>query len=270
MLLINGRITKKSFYRWKYLNSFAKEIFKKFDLCLSSSKESENYLKILGAKNVKNHGNLKFSGLGRKLNDKLNSNFLNKLENRKIWCAASTHFSEEIFCGKVHLSLNKHYKNALLIIIPRHINRIAEIKKDLSNLNLNVILYTDISQINNETDVLLVDTYGDAPKFFEISKNVFLGGSLISHGGQNPIEASRLGCKIFHGPHINNFSEIYALLKSLMVSNEVNSQNELCQALVNDFENKNQETSQIINKINSHGETVLNNVMKEIKVYINI
>ena len=55
-----------------------------------------------------------------------------------------------------------------------------------------------------------------------------------------------------------------------MVSNEVNSQNELCQALVNDFENKNQETSQIINKINSHGETVLNNVMKEIKVYINI
>jgi len=270
LLLINGRITKKSFYRWKYLNSFAREIFKKFDLCLSSSKESENYLKILGAKNVKNLGNLKFSGLGRKLNDKLNSNFLNKLENRKIWCAASTHFSEEIFCGKVHLSLNKHYKNALLIIIPRHINRIAEIKKDLSNLNLNVILYTDISQINNETDVLLVDTYGDAPKFFEISKNVFLGGSLISHGGQNPIEASRLGCKIFHGPHINNFSEIYALLKSLMVSNEVNSQNELCQALVNDFENKNQETSQIINKINSHGEAVLNNVMKEIKVYINI
>ncbi len=270
LLLINGRITKKSFSRWKYFNSFSKEVFGKFDLCLPSSKESEDYLKILGAKNIKNYGNLKFSATKSNINNKLNSDFLNKINNRKVWCASSTHSSEEIFCGKVHVDLKKDYQNILTIIIPRHVNRINEIAKQLRGLNLNVILYSDINKMNNKTDILLVDAYGEAPKFFEITKSVFLGGSLIEHGGQNPIEASRLGCKILHGPNIKNFVEIYDLLKSLMVSNEINNENDLRQALVKEFNNNDLENTESIKKINNYGITILNNVMKEIKTYINI
>ncbi len=270
LILINGRITKKTFLKWKLISSFAKDIFKKFDLCIAASKESENYLKILGAKNVKNYGNLKFSETKLKDNSKLNPIFLNEIKNRKVWCAASTHFSEELFCGKVHLNLKKNYKNILTIIIPRHVNRIDEIKKQLIDLELNVLLHSNINQINNKTDILLVDAYGKAPGFFKLTKNVFLGGSLIKHGGQNPIEASRLGCKILHGPNISNFIEIYDLLKSLRVSYEVNNENDLYQCLMTTFRDKNIDNVEAINKINNYGISVFNNVMKEIKAYINI
>ena len=96
-------------------------------MCIASNKESENFLKILGAKNIKNYGNLKFSHEKINLNNKLNSFFLNKIKNRKIWCAASTHPTEEIFCAKTHLKIKKNYNNILTIIIPRHIDRVEKI-----------------------------------------------------------------------------------------------------------------------------------------------
>ena len=80
--------------RWKLIINFAKKIFEKFDLCLVSNKESENFLRILGAKNIKNHGNIKFSNIASNSNKKLDIIFLNKIKDRKIWCAASTHPTE--------------------------------------------------------------------------------------------------------------------------------------------------------------------------------
>ena len=140
LLLINARITKKSFDRWKLIIGFAKKIFEKFDLCIASNKESENFLKILGAKNIKNYGNLKFSKIKTELNNKLDSDFLIKIKNRKIWCGASTHPTEEILCAKSHLKIKEKYKNILTIIIPRHIDRIKTIYEELSKLNLKIVL----------------------------------------------------------------------------------------------------------------------------------
>ena len=269
LLLINGRITKKSFSKWKFINSYSKKIFGKFDLCLASSKTSENYLKILGAKNVKNYGNLKFANTKFNSSKQLDSNFLNKIKDRKIWCAASTHPSEETFCGKTHLNLKKTYKNILTIIIPRHINRSKVIKQQLSRLNLRVAFYSNLDQINTDTDIILVDSYGENSKFYGISRCVFLGGSLIKHGGQNPIEPSRLNCKIFHGSNISNFDEIYYYLKSLGVANQVNSIEELNQSLVEEFDSEEFDNSHIIKKIDDYGLDILNNVIREIKIYIN-
>ena len=236
LLLLNARITKKSFTRWKLVINFAKKIFEKFDLCIVSNKESENFLKILGAKNIKNYGNLKFANIKTDLNRKLDSTFLSKIKNRKIWCAASTHPSEEILCAKAHLEIKKNYNNILTIIIPRHIDRIKKINKELSSLNLNVVLYSELDQMNINTDILLVDSYGEALKFYNISKCVFLGKSLVKSlvmdSGQNPIEPARLGCKIFHGPNVSNFVEIYEYLKTLGITKEINNSNELGLSLV--------------------------------------
>ena len=269
LLLINGRITKKSFSKWKFINIYSKKIFEKFDLCLASSKTSENYLKILGAKNVKNYGNLKFANIKFSANKQLDSNFLNKISDRKIWCAASTHSSEETFCGKTHLNLKKTYKNILTIIIPRHINRSKIIEQQLSKLNLKVAFYSNLNEVNTTTDIILVDSYGETSKFYNISRCVFLGGSLIKHGGQNPIEPSRLNCKIFHGPNISNFDEIYDYLKSLGVANQINNIEELTQSLVEEFNSEELDNSHIVKKINDYGLDILNNVIKEIKIYIN-
>jgi len=271
LLLINARITKKSFLRWKLVMNFANKIFEKFDLCLTSNEESEGFLKILGAKNIKNYGNLKFSKIKTDLN-KLDSDFLNKIKNRKVWCGASTHPTEEILCANSHLKIKEKYNNILTIIIPRHIERVKTIYEELSSLNLNIVLSTNLSQIDTKTDVLLVDSYGESLKFYNISKYVFLGKSLatslIKDSGQNPIEPARLGCKIFHGPHFSNFVEIYKYLNKLGVTKEINSSNELSLSLVEEFKEDKPKNLEISAKIENYGQNILINVTTEIKKYI--
>ena len=80
-------------------------------------------------------------------------------------------------------------------------------------MNFIVHQHSSKSRIKKNTNIYLVDTYGETESFLKLSKVVFLGGSLIPHGGQNPLEAARLGCKILHGSNISNFIEIYSLLK---------------------------------------------------------
>jgi len=272
LLLINARITKKSFERWKLITSFAKKIFEKFDLCIASNKESENFLKILGAKNIKNYGNLKFSNIKTDLNKKLDSDFLNKIKNRKIWCAASTHPTEEKLCAMSHVKIKESYNNILTIIIPRHIDRIEKIRKELSNLDLKIVLYSKLDQIDINTDILLIDTYGEASIFYNISKYVFVGKStiksLIMDSGQNPIEPARLGCKIFHGPNVSNFVEIYEYLRTLGVTKQVNNSNELSISLIEEFKENKGEKSNIKEEIDNYGQNILNNVIEELKKYI--
>ena len=272
LLLVNARITEKSFKRWKLIIKFAKKIFEKFDLCIVSNKESENFLKILGAKNIKNYGNLKFSQTKTNLNNKLDLSFLSKIKNRKIWCAASTHPTEEIICAKSHLKIKKNYNNILTIIIPRHIDRAKKINVELSNLNLKVDLYSKLDLMDENTDILIIDSYGESLKFYNISKYVFVGKSLsktlIMNSGQNPIEPARLGCKIFHGPNVSNFIEIYEYLKMLGVTKEVNNSDELSLSLVEEFKEDKAKNDEIAKKIQNYGQNIFNNVIIELKKYI--
>ena len=272
LLLVNARITRKSFDRWKFVIRFAKKIFEKFNLCIVSNQESENFLKILGARNIKSFGNLKFSNTKKDLK-KLDSNFLDKIKNRKIWCAASTHPTEEILCAKSHISVKKEYKNILTIIIPRHIDRVNKITQELSNLNLRVVTSSNLNELDIKTDILLVDSYGEASKFYNISKYVFLGKSLvkslINDSGQNPIEPARLGCKILHGPNVSNFAETYNYFKTLGITSEINNSDELSLSLVEEFKANRPKNHEIEKKIEEYGLNVLNNVINEIKKYIN-
>ncbi len=272
LLLINGRITKKTFNRWRLIKSFAKKIFERFDLCIASNKETENFLKILGAKNVKNYGNLKFAQTKNNLDNKLDKSLLKKIENRKIWCAASTHPSEEILCAKSHLKIKKNFDTTLTIIIPRHIDRAIKIKTELSNLNLNVVLYSKLEQLSENTDILIIDSYGESSKFYNISKYVFVGKSLskalMLNSGQNPIEPARLGCKIFHGPYVNNFVEIYEYLKNLGVTKKINNADELSLSLVEEFKGNEAKNVEISAKIQNYGQNIFNNVIIELKKYI--
>jgi len=272
LLMVNGRITKKTFSRWKFSKNFSKKIFEKFDLCIVANNETENYLKILGAQNIKNYGNLKFANTKLNSNNNLNSDFLNKIKNRKIWCAASTHPTEEIICAKSHLKIKKNYDNILTIIIPRHIDRVKTINEELLKLNLNVVLSSELSNVDAKTDILLVNSYGETLKFYNISKYVFLGKSLIESlikdSGQNPIEPARLGCKILHGPYVSNFVETYDYLKKLGITKEINNSNELSLSLVEELKKDEPRNQEISTKIENYGHNILNNVIMELKKYI--
>ena len=272
LLLVNARITKKSFDRWKFAINFAKKIFGKFSLCIAANKESEDFLKILGSKNIKRFGNLKYSNIKDNSKKELDLNFVNEIKNRKIWCAASTHPTEEILFANAHIKIKKNYSDIFTIIIPRHVDRVQSINEELLKLNMNVVLSSKLNEVNDKTDILLVDSYGEATKFYNISKYVFLGKSLpkslMNDSGQNPIEPARLGCKILHGPYISNFIEIYDYLKKLNITKEINSSDELSLFLVEEFKQNKPKNHEIAEKIENYGENILNNVIAELKKYI--
>ena len=265
IILLNARITKKSFNRWKFLPNFSKRIFEKITLALPQNMESKKYLKLLGARNIKLVGNLKFFGAAQKDNAK-NSILKHKFSKRIIFCAASTHRTEELFIGKVHKELKSEIKNLITIIIPRHINRKKEIIDELSDIGLNSQLHTSSKRISKDTNIYIVDTYGEAAKFYSLSKLTFLGGSLIPHGGQNPLESAREGNYIIYGPHIENFKEVYKILGKLKITTRVNSIKNM-KSVVRQKINFLQR-NKVNKKLKYLGDKILNKNLYEIKKFI--
>jgi len=265
LILINGRMTLRSFRKWKKIRSFSKYLFGKFHLCFSQNNETYTRLKILGAKKILKLGNLKFT-----TSKKLKYEFLdNKTQNffkkkNIIITAASTHYDEENFVIQNHLYFKKKkkIKNLISIIVPRHIERTNEIKINIENSDLITHIHSSDKKIKKDVDIYIVDTYGELNKFYKISKLVFMGGSLIDHGGQNPLEAAKLGCKIIHGPFIANFSDIFKKLKLLGISRMFYNYNKGTKLVSDSFRNK-----KLINenrKLMNYGEKILNLTYQEV------
>ncbi len=217
IILLNARFTKSSFKKWLIVKSFAKEIFSKISIALPQNIETKKYLKILGIKKIITAGNIKYYGEKISLNKK-NKELFKKLKKFKILCAGSTHETEEILISKLHIELKKYLPNLITVIIPRHINRSENIINDLDKLKLNVVKHSAKQKISKKTDIYLVDTFGETKNFYNLSNIAFLGGSIVNHGGQNPLEAARMGNYIINGPNIDNFTEIYDYLKINKIS----------------------------------------------------
>ncbi len=267
IILLNARITKKSFNRWIKLKKFSKLIFNKFNLCLSSNKETVKYLKKLGAKNIKYFGNLKYS---QSENEEIQIDYQTRkfISKRTVWCAASTHNFEEKFVGLVHKELKKKYENLLTVIIPRHIDREKQIVDQLSNLDLNIHIHEPRTKIRKDTDIYLVNSFGKTKSFYSIINNIFLGGSLIKHGGQNPLEAVRYNCNILHGSNIYNFKEIYEFLNKQKISKKIYNLNQTVNILDKLFKSKKSKKN-IKNRVNSLGRKILKKNKREIDLILN-
>ena len=264
LILLNARITKKSFNRWKFFPNFSKTIFSKITLALPQNSETKKYLHLLGVKNIKIAGNLKYFGNLEK--KKIKNDLSNKFYKRNIWCAASTHKEEEKFIGRVHNELRSEIKNLITIIIPRHINRTKSIINELNGIGLNYQLHSENKKIKKNTDIYLVDTYGEAIKFYLLSKLTFLGGSLVKHGGQNPLEPAREGNYILYGPNISNFKEVYKMLNFLKIAKKINSIKEVKKIVLKRI-NFNQNNKAKF-KLKNIGNKILAKNLLEIKKFI--
>ena len=264
LILLNARLTKKTFSRWMKIENFSRSVFKNVTIAFPQNIETKSYLEKLKINKITNLGNLKFA---QNHDDSLNNfdNHLKKeLKSKKIWIASSTHKSEELFCAKAHLELRKKIKNLITIIIPRHIDRSEDICSEIKKLNLEVTFHSSKPKSLKNTDIYIVDKYGETKKFHKIGSSVFLGGSIIKRGGQNPLEAARYGAKILHGPNVDNFKDIYRLLKSLNISKKINSPKSLSSSIT--F-SKNKITG---NKIKNMGEIILKKTIKELdKLIVN-
>ncbi len=227
LFLLNARITPKSFRRWNLFNQLSRNIFRNIEVAYPANIETEKFLKRLNVQKITNIGNIKFCEPKIKNDFNFSNSFLLKIKKRLIFCASSTHKGEEDLIAKLHLKLKKKHKNLLTIIIPRHINRINEIYNNLKLLRLKTIIRTSNKNIDKNTDIYLVDTYGETKRFFNISKIAFIGGSLIKHGGQNPIEPAKFGLKILHGPNVHNFNDIYKLFNKKKIAYKIRNLHQL-------------------------------------------
>ena len=270
LILLNARITKKSFLRWKALGESARKIFSCFTTCISSSKMTSDYLNTLGAQNIKFYGNIKFcSSIEKK---KYDANQFKKISKRKVWCALSTHFDEENLCGKTHLIAKKKLENILTIIIPRHVHRVNKIYSSLKNLGLEVQIKEETDDIDNLADVVLVNYYGSVNKYLQNINQIFIGKSILkkfeNSGGQNPLEAAKIGCHIFHGPYVSNFEDIYKFLSNHGICEVVLNSNDLANKLDVNFKNNNKINSEKIEKINIFSNEIFKNLIKEYSRFI--
>ncbi len=265
-ILVNARITKKTFIRWKYFLKSAKEIFSVFELCLAANKETFKYLKIFDAKNIKYFGNLKLSN--EIILKEMPSQNKKILKIKNFWCAVSTHKGEDIFFLKTHLLLKKKLEEIITIIIPRHISRCLEIQRLCKNNSLSSQILNKEEIIDPTKDVIIINTIGDLTNYLALANSVFMGKSLLREkenvAGQNPIEAAKLGCKIYHGPYTYNFRDVYEQFKSLGISKEINNEELLVKDLLIDLKSTEKKNNNIIENIDLIGKKILSKSLAEI------
>ena len=263
LILINARITKRSFKKWLKFRTFSESIFNKITAAYPQNKETKKILRELKVNKIKELGNLKLIENIHDKQDNINRKLNIQFKRYKNWVAASTHADEELFCAKSHIELKKKNKNLITIIIPRHIHRVQEIISKIKNLNLKVVTHSSKVKILRDVDIYIVDTFGDSKKFFKISNTVLIGGTLVPKGGQNPLEAARYGAKILHGPYIDNFRDIFKLLITLKISKKITSTKQLISAIT--FK-KDMGRAFKVKKI---GVLILKKAIKELEIYIN-
>jgi len=232
LILLNARITKKTYNRWFKIKKFSNSIFSLIDKAYSQNSETNYYLKKLNVKSIKSIGNLKFIENDNFKSNQADKKLFSQFKRYKTFIAASTHDTEELFAAKTHVFLKKKNKNIITIIIPRHINRVNQIISQINELGLNVISRSSNKRKLKNIDIFVVDTFGESKKFYKFATTVFLGGSIIKRGGQNPLEPARFGAKILHGPNINNFKDVYKYLNQLKISSKVNSPQECANSII--------------------------------------
>jgi 3-deoxy-D-manno-octulosonic-acid transferase len=191
LILVNGRLSEASFQRWRRVPDTIANLLGRFDLCLARTPADGARFSELGAPRVVTSGNLKLDVPAPPADARALEALKRAIGSRPVVAATSTHAGEETAIIEAHRRLRKNFPDLLTLIAPRHPDRGAGVA---------------------QLAIYVADTVGELGLIYRLAPVVFIGGSLIPHGGQNPIEAAKLGAVILHGPHVSNFAEIYAAL----------------------------------------------------------
>jgi 3-deoxy-D-manno-octulosonic-acid transferase len=212
MVLINGRMSHRSFPRWRRVGGTISALLGRFDVCLAQSDVDAERFAALGSRNVLTTGNLKLDVPAPPADPLKLERLASLTRGRPIIVAASTHPGEEEILLKTHRTLKGFFPSLLTVIVPRHPDRGPAIARMIAAAGLKAGLRSLDDLPTAASDVYVADTLGELGLFYRLSPIAFMGGSLVEHGGQNPIEAVKLGASIVHGPHVFNFSDVYEAL----------------------------------------------------------
>lgn len=212
MILVNGRMSETSFRRWHNLKSVSGALLSTIDLCLAQSRDDAERFEALGTPRVTTTGNLKFDTPPPPADPREVAALAGRLAGRTILLAASTHRGEEAAVLTAHRALRGDHPNLLTIVVPRHPERGPEVAAAAEHEGLQAVLRSRGHLPDAGTEAYVADTIGELGLFYRLAPIVFMGGSLVKHGGQNPIEPAKLDCAVLHGPHVFNFAEVYSAL----------------------------------------------------------
>ncbi len=212
MVLINGRMSPRSFPRWRRARNTISALLDKFELCLAQSETDADRFATLGARNVIVTGNLKLDVAAPPADPAKLEKLMAMTRGRPVVTAASTHPGEEEILIETHRRLAGFFPGLLTVIVPRHPDRGNAVAGLVAAAGLRFAQRSREELPAANSDVYIADTLGELGLFYRLAPAVFMGGSLVEHGGQNPIEAVKLGAAIVHGPHVFNFSDVYEAL----------------------------------------------------------
>ena len=220
LLLLNARLSDKSFHHWERFPKTAHALLSQFDLCLTPSIITSVRLKQLGASKVRLSTNLKFTCNPLSYNAEEVIVFKKVIGERMIWAAASTHEGEEALCLDAHQTLknNASTDTILTILVPRHPNRTSDVQKLIQDRGLTVVRRSLGEMPSLDTDIWLIDTLGEMGLIYHLVNIAFVGGSLVPIGGHNPIEALQLGAVVLHGPFDENTKDIHEILEPALIA----------------------------------------------------
>jgi 3-deoxy-D-manno-octulosonic-acid transferase len=231
MVLINGRMSHRSFPRWRRVSSTISALLGRFDVCLTQSRVDAERFTALGSRNVVVTGNLKLDVPAPPADFTKLERLMSVTRGRPVIVAASTHPGEEEILIEAHRALVGFLPSLLTVIVPRHPGRGEAISRMISAAGLHAALRSREELPTAATDIYVADTMGELGLFYRLSPIVFMGGSLVEHGGQNPIEAVKLGASVVHGPHVFNFSDVYEALDSAGGAKQADTQEALVKQL---------------------------------------
>lgn len=231
LVLVQGRISPKSFAGWQRAPGFIRRMLSAFTLCLGQTPGDAERLAALGAPKVACLGNLKMAVPPLPADDAGLSRLRQMVGVRPLWLAASTHPGEEALAGRVHRALAGRFPGLLTVIVPRHPHRGAEVAAGIGALGLSAALRsTGAAPLG---DVYIADTMGELGLFYRLAPIVFMGKSLLAEGGQNPFEPARLGAAVLFGPHMTNFPEMAPAMTACGAAEMVPDEDGLTEAVGN-------------------------------------
>jgi 3-deoxy-D-manno-octulosonic-acid transferase len=221
LIVVNGRLSENSFRRWRLLPAMMVNLLARFDLCLARNATDAARFAELGAARVVAAGELKFDVPDLPADPANLTDLQDRIGDRPVIAAASTHAGEEGAMIEAHRRLRDHFPGLLTLIAPRHPERGPGVAELAVAAGLKAALRSRGERLDGETDIYVADTMGELGLIYRLAPMVFIGGSLVRHGGQNPIEAAKLGAAILHGPHVSNHAEVYDALDAAHGAEEV-------------------------------------------------
>jgi 3-deoxy-D-manno-octulosonic-acid transferase len=231
MVLLNGRLSARSFTRWQWSPGLIRPMLDAFGLCLAQDRVQAERFRRLGARKIAVAGDLKAAADALPVDGSQLEGLRWQIGQRPVWLAASTHPSEEEIVAAVHRELSMVHSNLLTMIVPRHPARGDAIAEMLSERGLCAARRCHGEPITRRTDIYLADTMGELGLFYAVAGIAFVGGSLVAKGGHNPFEAARLGCAVLHGPYVSNCAGMMAVLDAAGAAEAVSNARQLAAAV---------------------------------------